>query len=63
MTINKTDLDNHITGNYGEDEEKSIFKCTWCLEKMHKTFRSNRISKGESVCKACNETFLVLDVL
>ena len=46
-----------------KDEEKSVFKCGWCLEKMHISFKSSTISKGERVCKSCNETFLVLDVL
>jgi hypothetical protein len=59
MAINKINLDNYITGNYGDNE---IFKCSWCEIKMHKSYESPRISKGERVCKDCNNTFLVLDV-
>ena len=62
VEINKTNLDNYITGYYGEDIEKSIFKCSWCEIKMHTAYESPRISKGERVCKDCNNTFLVLDV-
>ena len=38
VEINKTNLDNYITGNYGENIEKSIFKCSWCEIKMHTAY-------------------------
>jgi hypothetical protein len=50
------------TMKINKDKEKSIFKCGWCEIKMHKSYESPRISKGERVCKDCNNTFLVLDV-